>query len=63
MAGRPSKPEEQARTNILRIRLTVTERAELDQAAILKSLETSSWARSELLSLSRKLRAKESEKK
>jgi hypothetical protein len=55
MNGRPKKPEGKARGNFLRIRLTEEERALLDQAAKTKSLETSTWARSELVELAKKL--------
>ncbi len=55
MRGRPTKPEGDARTNILRIRLKPAERALLDHAAEVRSLETSSWGRSELLALARKI--------
>jgi hypothetical protein len=58
MAGRPKKPESQAKNAILRIRMTGTDRALLDEAARTKSLETSSWARSELIALARKALAK-----
>jgi hypothetical protein len=51
--ARPKKQAGQSRANILRIRLTPEERAELDFAAQNKALETSSWARSELLTLAR----------
>jgi uncharacterized protein (DUF1778 family) len=63
MAGRPKKPEEQVRNNVLRVRLTEKEREELDQAAHLSGLDTSTWVRHELLSLARKVRAKQEEKK
>ena len=55
MAGRPKKAEAEARGNVLRIRLTETERQALAGAARAKGLETSSWARSELIALARKL--------
>jgi hypothetical protein len=53
MAGRPKKPEGEARDNILRVRLTDAERAEIDRAAQGKGLESSTWARFELLGLAR----------
>jgi hypothetical protein len=56
--ARPAKPEGETRENVLRVRLTEEERAALDQAAKAKSLETSTWARSELITLARKLLAK-----
>jgi len=55
MAGRPRKPENESRENFLRIRLTEAERAVLDDAAKKKELETSTWARSELLQLARRI--------
>ncbi len=54
MRGRPKKPEGESRGNVLRIRLTEEERAALDKAAEAKTLDTSTWARSELLSLAKK---------
>ncbi len=42
-------------TYMLRIRMTEAERALLEQAAQAKSLETSTWARSELVGLARKI--------
>ncbi len=55
MAGpRKNKPEGEVRENVLRIRLTEEERALLDQAAEAKTLETSTWARSELIALAKK---------
>ena len=51
MAGRPKKPEGEARVNVLRIRLTPAERAALDRAASARGEEVSTWARSELLRL------------
>ena len=60
MAGRHKKPESEAKTYMLRIRMTEAERATLEEAAKFKSLETSTWARSELLALARKtLKAKD----
>lgn len=49
MAGRPKKPEGEARVNVLRIRLTPAERAALDGAAAARGEEVSTWARAELL--------------
>lgn len=55
MAGsRKKKLETQARENVLRIRLTEEERAMLDQVAEAKTLDTSTWARSELIALAKK---------
>ena len=44
------------------IRLTEDERSALDEAAASKAIETSTWARSELLLLARKLSRRESAK-
>jgi hypothetical protein len=54
MAGRHKKPAAQAKTYMLRIRMTEVERALLEVAAKSKSLETSTWARSELVALAKK---------
>jgi len=54
MAGKPKKPE-QVKTYMLRVRMTEEERALLEEAARHKSLETSTWARSELVALARKI--------
>ncbi len=55
MAGpRKKKPVGEARENVLRIRLTEEERALLDRAAETRTLETSTWARSELIALAKK---------
>jgi hypothetical protein len=51
--GRPKKPKEAQRTDVLRIRLTKDERAELDAAAQGRSLDSSSWARMILLETAR----------
>jgi uncharacterized protein (DUF1778 family) len=59
MAGKPKKPE-QVKTYMLRIRMTETERALLEEAAKAKSLETSTWARSALVLLARKTLRKQS---
>ena len=55
MAGRPKKPVSDARGNVLRIRLSDEERKELDEAAESNTLDTSTWARSELIRLARQL--------
>ena len=55
---RPKKREGEARRNFLRIRMTEEERAQLDQAARARSLETSTWARSELIALAKKILGK-----
>jgi hypothetical protein len=54
MAGKPKKPD-QVKSYTLRIRMTEQDRALLDTAARAKSLETSTWARSELVALAKKL--------
>jgi uncharacterized protein (DUF1778 family) len=55
MVGRHKKPETEAKTYMLRIRMTEKERALLEEAANVRSLETSTWARSELVALARKI--------
>lgn len=52
--ARPKKPVDDVRENVLRIRLTDEERKLLDEAASAKTLDTSTWARSELLAIARK---------
>jgi len=54
MAGKPKDPEN-VKTYTLRIRMTDAERVMLEEAARAKSLETSTWARSELIALARKV--------
>ena len=58
MAGRPKKAESEVKTYLLRIRMTEEDRRLLDEAARVKSLQLSSWARSELLALARKVLGK-----
>jgi uncharacterized protein (DUF1778 family) len=53
--GRDKKPKAEKKTFMLRIRMTEEERKLLEEAAKLKSLETSTWARSELVALARAL--------
>jgi len=55
---RPKKPVREAKTNTLRIRLTEDERKALDRAADSRSLDTSTWARSELMALAKKIAGK-----
>jgi len=55
MVGRHKKPEPEAKTYMLRIRMTEKERALLEEAAKSRSLETSTWARSELVGLARQI--------
>jgi uncharacterized protein (DUF1778 family) len=54
MAGKPKKPD-QVKSYTLRVRMTEQDRALLDAAAKSKSLETSTWARSELVALAKKV--------
>ena len=58
MAGRTKKPESEAKSYMLRIRMTEVERALLEEAARAKSLETSTWARSQLVALAKKILGK-----
>jgi hypothetical protein len=58
MVGRHKKPAAEAKAFMLRIRMTEAERALLEEAAKNKSLETSTWARSELVALARKILGK-----
>lgn len=53
---RPKKPKGEQRQNILRIRLTDQERKQLDAAAAGKTLDTSTWARAELIELAKRRR-------
>jgi hypothetical protein len=55
MAGRPKKPVAQAKSYTLRIRMTEADRRLLAAAARSRSLETSTWARSELITLAKAL--------
>jgi uncharacterized protein (DUF1778 family) len=54
MRGRPKKPKGQTRQNVLRIRLTADERKLFDLAAKEQGLDTSAWARSELVILAKR---------
>lgn len=56
--ARPRKPDGETRENVLRIRLTDEERAAIDAAAKEKGLDTSTYARMELLTLAKKAGAK-----
>jgi uncharacterized protein (DUF1778 family) len=56
MAGKKKKPE-QVKNYMLRVRMTEEDRQLLEEAAKAKSLQVSSWARSELLALARALLA------
>jgi uncharacterized protein (DUF1778 family) len=55
MAGRPKKPESETLGYMLRIRMSHEDRDLLEQAAKFKSLQLSTWARSELVALARKI--------
>lgn len=58
MPGRPKKPRPDSKTYMLRIRMTEDDRELIDAAAKSKSLETSTWARSELVGLAKKMLSK-----
>jgi hypothetical protein len=51
--ARPRKPDGESKSYMLRIRMTEEERKLLEEAAKSKSLETSTWARSELVMLAK----------
>jgi len=55
MVGRPKKPESDTLAYMLRIRMSHDDRELLEQAAKIKALQLSSWARSELVALARKI--------
>jgi hypothetical protein len=55
MADRNKKPESEAKSYMLRIRMTKAERALLEEVARSKSLGISTWARSELVTLAKKV--------
>jgi uncharacterized protein (DUF1778 family) len=57
--GRPRKTPGEAMTYMLRVRMTVEERDLLERAAKAKSLQLSSWVRSEMVALARKVLAKQ----
>ena len=52
--ARPKKPKAENRQNVLRIRLTDAERKALDAAADQRTLDTSTWARAELLQIAKR---------
>jgi uncharacterized protein (DUF1778 family) len=62
-AGRRKKATAGAMANVLRIRMRQEERDLLDAAAKVRSLETSSWARSELVRLARAIVDEEAARK
>jgi uncharacterized protein (DUF1778 family) len=57
--GRHKKPEPDILSYMLRIRMSEEDRKLLDQAAKFKSLQLSSWARSELVALARAILEKQ----
>lgn len=57
MAGKPKKPEK-VKTYMLRVRMTEEDRVLLEAAAGRARLGLSSWARSELVALARKVISK-----
>jgi hypothetical protein len=52
--ARPKKAKTDRRQNFLRIRLTEAERKALDAAAEDRTLDTSTWARAELLQIAKR---------
>jgi hypothetical protein len=52
--SRSKKPKSDRREDVLRIRLSDAERKALDAAAAAKTLDTSTWARAELLQLAKR---------
>jgi uncharacterized protein (DUF1778 family) len=58
MAGRQKKSESDTLSYMLRIRMSQDDRELLEQAAKYKSLQLSTWARSELVALARKILGK-----
>lgn len=54
MAGKPKAPDRR-KTFMLRIRMTEADRTLIEEAARTKSLEMSTWARSELVALARRV--------
>jgi uncharacterized protein (DUF1778 family) len=57
MKGRPKKLEAEVKGYMLRVRMTREEKDMLEEAAKVKSLQLSSWVRSEMLALARRLLA------
>ena len=57
--ARPKKKESEAKSYILQIRMTDAERDTLAYAAKAKNLETSTWARMELLALAKRIIARQ----
>lgn len=58
MAGRKKKPATQAKSYTLRVRMTDQERLLLEAAAKSKSLDTSTWVRSEIVGLAKAMLGK-----
>jgi uncharacterized protein (DUF1778 family) len=59
MAGKPKDPAK-VKKYMLRVRMTEDERRLVDEAARLKSLETSTWVRVEIVAVARKVLARQS---
>jgi len=57
--ARPNKKASEAKGYILQIRMTDAERDTLASAAKAKNLETSTWARVELLALAKRILARQ----
>jgi len=57
--ARPKKKPSESKSYMLRIRLSESERQAIERAAAVRSLEMSTWARSELMTLAKKIVAKE----
>ena len=53
--GRPKKAKKEQRENVLRIRLTASERHIIDSAAQHNHLDTSAWVRSIILNTAEKI--------
>lgn len=54
MAGRPKDPE-YVKTYMLRVRMTEADRKLIEEAARIRSLEMSTWARFELVAIARRI--------
>jgi uncharacterized protein (DUF1778 family) len=52
---RPKKPAGEVKEYMLRVRMTQQERDLLEEAAKVKSLQLSSWVRSEMVALARQV--------
>jgi hypothetical protein len=52
--ARPKKPKRELRKNLLRIRLTDSERKAINAAAQARTLDMSTWARAELLQIAKR---------